>query len=1736
MGNSDPIYVFKQHFSRNDAEIVVSGLIHHRVIWNRLADEGYLENLLALLPTQKENWSAAHVCLAAIGVLSSGSNSFDPSQITPQALPQKTNQKLTIPLDQIAPVAAGILSEKSSSVSWSKYLEEKGLDQLNASEIQELWGTVFTLVLYLSNERPVFLQEFTQNSNTCMPDLLAFILSANPSWIEAEYQNDDQIIPKVALDDLLQLLKKMSLYESKTIIQRMADGYLLNNPVNEVIAVSSKLNSNNGQDLLRNIDFFRNYACLANYSSHKELADDFSKIALNNSEQLSQMLTALNNAIKMPEKNDADLSAKLSMASANGVAGKALQATQIKDSDLETARKIGKQIYHEITVSRDIGSLFEEGNLGSVVSPVQLVNLLMDLGLINEAAQSADCLIAFQPLNADLLRLAARLNSEYGDYAKSALYYEHLELLADLTREEKINQVEALQNSGKWLPALVVWKRINLVSLDDYQKKAICCYKAGDANCLEETKNYANNFYSSEGLFQVLEALIELDNAHSESAQQLIDAFLQNRKRDRYSIRFLIEYYQKTEQWDEAREVFESLSSLELNTPEIYVKRYELADQAGDRDNCKNILAQAAADSQINNLSAIEKLIAACLEDSDLSCAAEILHNTVGKWILAPHLTAYQAQILNEQGKHWQARELLEPLLQRKDVCESWLVQYGLALLESRQEKFPLESTAISRVILDEQFEANFQKYPENMLLQVIRTELDPDHKLSCYQEILADKNNHLNPEIWRVHAGLGKYYFEKGQFDLAVVNFKEAGKAQPQKKALNVMLLKALGRIGLYDEAMSVFTAMLAQGSLDIADMMEINASLKRSDQWLLNLEKFAQIQPKNTILLIGLAELYAGKKETEKTLTYVRKSGLTDAASAGDRLACVQILLQAGLEKEARRLLEGFLSGKEEIRDGEYLSAAFLYLKMNETRKAANLLNLIEHTNSAVLALKAEFYMKLDQPHEALAAIQLALELVESPAHSLVNLNAIRGIQPPEAWQRFNGKPQDLYAYSIELRIASKDIIGAFEQVMKNLDRFPNDLGLQTLALELAHILGEDAIVQEILENSPDWKAISAIRTNMPIWGETALQFGQEVLAANVLSRCLEVTPQSARVKALQARLLERNGNHDDAAALLDELLTIQQADPQMLFDGNNGNILWLAEATLELKHYSQAMEIVRQAIDLCGFTQTTASLFLKAMVRVVFENWLKHKLDVEIHLDAINDDDLACFEALCNSEDPKIREDKEIGALIADIKFWLGNGESGIGQFQIENMAGTHAYVQLTATYLCEGSQKAQILMDNFQDDPEAWMILAILELKDNPIKSVEYTTALLRSGQADALKYALLAFGKKNLGQNADAYAALNLALADWPEEYKWQLQAGEMSKSLGDVRSSLEHFKKAAEVNKDDDTQIYLGELSLQAGSPVGIAYLEKKLNGTRQDFDVLLQLGELGIKNNKLQKAARYLENARKINPKDARVHLLLSEVAMAVGNLEKAREMISEADQIQPHDAQILLQKAAIIEKGESSQAALDYLQHLQNTEIQQNADVIIRQAEYIRAVKGAEKALEFLLPKSYDSDNSALLLETAKNYLEMGKLDLSEEFAERALQLNPLDSQPMSMLARIFGQSGDLDKAVDLLIKAIQNAPFEAAFYIELARIYQSRRDIVAATETLQKGQRAIPLNFDLPSALGLLYYQQGQYHLAQENLQQAASINPRDENVKRLLSTLTNANIIQGNMQNDTFVEEA
>ena len=67
MGSVDPIFVFKQHFKRDDADALVASTIHHKLVWDRLKDDSFLQDLIASISLKKEYWTAAHICLLASG-------------------------------------------------------------------------------------------------------------------------------------------------------------------------------------------------------------------------------------------------------------------------------------------------------------------------------------------------------------------------------------------------------------------------------------------------------------------------------------------------------------------------------------------------------------------------------------------------------------------------------------------------------------------------------------------------------------------------------------------------------------------------------------------------------------------------------------------------------------------------------------------------------------------------------------------------------------------------------------------------------------------------------------------------------------------------------------------------------------------------------------------------------------------------------------------------------------------------------------------------------------------------------------------------------------------------------------------------------------------------------------------------------------------------------------------------------------------------------------------------------------------------------------------------------------------------------------------------------------------------------------------------------------------------------------------------------------------------------------
>lgn len=1007
--------------------------------------------------------------------------------------------------------------------------------------------------------------------------------------------------------------------------------------------------------------------------------------------------------------------------------------------------------------------------------------------------------------------------------------------------------------------------------------------------------------------------------------------------------------------------------------------------------------------------------------------------------------------------------------------------------------------------------------------MEIIQIEISNDDRTAGYEAILARKEAHLNPELWRVYAGLGKCFYERGQFDLAVVNLREAAKSQPQNPAINLLLIQAFSKMRLFEDGYEVFQGWVKNGKLDLEDVVEVNACLGQMEKWQQRLEQTAALNPQNQALKFGLAKFYLDRGDQDKALEMIRRELIPTGLDVRDRFTVAQLLIDSGIKEPALQILENFLTESEAVQESDLLDCAFLFYQIGEFQRALTLINLMEKIDYSIMALKADLYQITGFRDEAQAAFRMALDLLEKNPESLTN-HQNKNIHSPQIWENAIRNPDTLYLSWLESRLAQGDLPEALDEAKKALAKIPQDFRLRTLVMNLAYVAGDDGTLEKLLDSVNEINVVEAAADSACIWGEAALKLGREIQAVDLLSQCLERFPDSQRVRALQARMLKRNGNEADAQAFFEELMTDQRVFPAAQPDWKEARLLWLVEAALELGKHDQVLQICQKLRHQIEWTNSLELIFLKTLAEVSFENWVNRHLQAAGHIVALDEEINRLFNEITEQTDNKMNRDDfgGKGSLVREIHMWLEDGK--VDYHTLAAQTDINPLAALVACFKVESGNKAEILMERYPNDPRLVLVYSILALDEEPEKALQKLTNHMRNNVTSPQHYAALALLKQKLGQPEDAYAAINLALAAWPNEFKWHILAGEISKTAGDVHTSLNHFQKAAELDPNSESQTHLGKLNLQAGNYLGISFLESQLEGNEHDFDKLLELGELSLKNDKPQKAVKYFEKAKKIDPADYRPHLGLSRLALKIGNLKKAQENLEVAYLIAPSLPAVCKQKAAILAQTEGAKAALDYLERENGQTKDQSSELTILKSQYIAELQGEEQALDFLQNQQGQLDNSDLQLALARQYLKLGRADEAVAAAESVLRADPGNPYPLELIARAAQQNGDLDKAIDLLIKAVQVNPFEPVFYLDIAKIYQSRRDNQQAIEILESGVRTNPYHFDLLHHLGLLYYQQGAYKQADICLRQAAAIRPEDENLKRMLSTLTNANIIQ------------
>jgi len=124
----------------------------------------------------------------------------------------------------------------------------------------------------------------------------------------------------------------------------------------------------------------------------------------------------------------------------------------------------------------------------------------------------------------------------------------------------------------------------------------------------------------------------------------------------------------------------------------------------------------------------------------------------------------------------------------------------------------------------------------------------------------------------------------------------------------------------------------------------------------------------------------------------------------------------------------------------------------------------------------------------------------------------------------------------------------------------------------------------------------------------------------------------------------------------------------------------------------------------------------------------------------------------------------------------------------------------------------------------------------------------------------------------------------------------------------------------------------------------------------------------------------------------------------------------------------------------------------------------------EYNEAIGALQKA------KTVDPNLQMIYSNLARSYRKIGKLDLAEEAARRAIELNPNDFLARSELSNILGKTGHVKEGIGELLECIRINPFYLKAYLALGAIYKKagHEDLVMGlfANGLKQNPKAYPL----------------------------------------------------------------
>lgn len=1396
-----------------------------------------------------------------------------------------------------------------------------------------------------------------------------------------------------------------------------------------------------------------------------------------------------------------------------------------------------------------------------VGNPGQTLQTLIGLNLIKEAKRCGEVFLQERPNDIGLLRINAQIAEKDGDEDRSIGYAELVVLLQPHNMDFRRELAHLLETQKLWTRALpqrrFIFDNEENPKEDDQIGLANCAIQADESNLAVTISDLLLASQPDLGIAHTLrgQALVKLGRL-DEAMGHLSRATLLSADSPRPWVALAEAQRLK----GDSQRSLETLRAAVLAVPESSEVHFQLArtllDQGLLTDALPN-LRQAARLSPEDASVTIELTNTLRLLGHQ-SEAVRVLSEARKRWPKESQLAYLEAVTFNDLGNRLKAIDSLDVAIKAERPQIDWLrlyIQLQVQDPDLLYSAMPADfdpillqklTLALQKILAIEPTDFTARMWMADIL------RLRGQYRQACdaYQ-LLLDECGDKDPALHtRVQAGFGAAALAANELDTALACFQEVLQANPDDLGAMHLLAETYLKLNLTRE-----TCHAAEQALQLepdqvnniiwyAGMMERIGKLDEAQH---ALATAAQLSPERGDLWLKQAQFALSSGQLEKAQKLLVELEQVPNVTENELIQAARIHIQLKSYPQALSCLRKLESLSDVPAPGLLCDLAFLSQQTGDFQSAMSYAEQAVQTdeqNIRLHVLQADLLVKQDRHQAALACLEKATRLMENKplsekqaAQSSLSLFAADdGIFNPAA----------VYARSAILLKQLDDIPSALSFAEKALDSQPNDLSVRLLMANLAysqlqfdHVLELTALIdrkspESLLHEDAEacWQILQAMRS------ELLLDGGNEVEVSSAVNAAQECGELQQRMKAIQMRLLARNGEYESARKLFTSEQSKDDNPPatplqsekspfQSMYQLNLKEYapIWMAQAAQDLylwdiadryfdkarldygheavSHYQFAKGLVTRAkaYRLCNAVHATAHCpKAKTKLGEMFEN--------------------ALLSASQYSGSPSISELRQIGKLVLQSKDDQYQRILTEGRPPVDRSAVVIALARngnLPALLQAAGQEKEQ---------PDVFAQAAVAFMDSDLEKAMVFAQQAVEVEPRQPIYHALRAIILSKINQPAEVMEAWQSALQFWPDEPSWRADLAKLSMTLGDTTAAVQHWDAAFTLQPDKAEYAF----------NLGKVYLEKRNFGkaidvleTASRLDVKnpqswLALGEAHLRGNHLERALQCSQKAAAIEPGSLQAMLLQGEILIQMGNLTAAQEISDKALTQGNSNPDVVVFNVHLLEKRGKQNEALAVLEQASRL-LPDELSVQLERAMLIRQIYGSPAALPVVKEIAQKFGNIARILAfQATVQYECNDATGAEKSAQQALRQEPGQANLHLLMGKIKADGGQLDQAVYHLSEAVQLNPADVEGYLELGKAYLDRREQEKAILTLQEAIKAAPRDTRAYVLAASALREAKDYSSAEAMLRKAAELAPNDLNIRRQLGAVIALNLVQ------------